>query len=946
MEAHDDKKRIDIKQIEETYAQAAKQCGIILWNFDFESRAIYDLNNAIGINAMGINGFDTIGAIYNVPEVFVKNNSLLHPDDVPNLFEMFNKLFSGEKMAKSVGRWRNNSHKNYQWYEITYTTIFDKSGKPFRAIGTAVDITERIRLAERYNEEIKWRKVHNKDVIGSFKMNLTQNICEDGQSDILTILTFQGNGTVDEFFEREYATHLEKDDLEIYKKIFNRKSLLKSFQEGKTSFVHESYVDFKNNKILWIQIELDMFQNPENGDIEAYIYAADIDQKKTARALVDAVVDMDYEFLGLLDAVTDTYRIYARAESNTRLPSFYSSSYENEVAEYARKALVEEDIEQNIHDMSYQNLFKELEKQDTYITYCRVKEEDGHIGRKKMQFSYLDKRRRKIIVTRSDITDIYNEEQQKNEALKNALMAAQQANNAKSEFLSRMSHEIRTPMNTIIGMSSLASECVNDTEQVSEYLSKVKISARFLLALINDILDMSRIESGKVLVRNEKIPFEEFINGINSICHVQAQEKGVAYDTIITSFIEDEYIGDAMKLEQVLVNIISNAIKFTPKGGKVQLIIHQKKISQDQVAMTFTINDTGIGICNDFLPHLFDPFEQAHAGITAPYGGTGLGLAICKNLIDLMDGKIAVNSIEGVGSEFVVEIKLGIPRESKQGINLKSMIYFDNLSALIVDDNLIVCQHTKQVLLDMKIQAEYVVSGDKAIEVVREKWEKKQYYDIILVDWKMPDMNGIETTREIRKIVGPEVTIIIMTAYDWGMIEAEAKQAGVNLLISKPLFKSSLCATLEKIYAKEEHLIKREISKGYDFTGKRVLLVEDHPLNIEVAKKMLNGKNMEVEIAVNGLQAIENFVQKPEGYYDIILMDIRMPVMDGLTAAKSIRQMNKLDAKTIPIIAMTANAFEEDIEKTKAVGMNAHLTKPIEPVLLYQTMQQFLLKEE
>ncbi|MEG0780949.1 MAG: ATP-binding protein, partial [Oscillospiraceae bacterium] len=389
---------------------------------------------------------------------------------------------------------------------------------------------------------------------------------------------------------------------------------------------------------------------------------------------------------------------------------------------------------------------EQLATQGIYTTFCRVKEADGSISRKKLQFSYLDRPGNRIIATRADVTAIYTEEQHKNEALRDALLAAQQANRAKSEFLSRMSHEIRTPMNTIIGMSTLAASCVNDPAQVSSYLSKVGLSARFLLSLINDILDMSRIESGKVFLRHEKIPFEEFIHGINSICHGQAQQRGIEYDALLLSFTEDTYLGDAMKLQQVLVNILSNAIKFTPPGGKVQLLVHQEKISRDEALMKFTINDTGIGIREDFLPHLFQPFEQADANATTPYNGTGLGLAICKNLVDLMGGKISVNSIEGVGSEFVVEVKLGISEERRQAEHCNANLHLERLRALIVDDDIIICQHTRQVLLDMRLQAEYVVSGAKAVAAVEEKWARQEFYDIILVDWKMPDMDGIETT--------------------------------------------------------------------------------------------------------------------------------------------------------------------------------------------------------
>lgn len=926
------------KSLAENYAQAAKQCGVTIWMLNLANKTIYDLNNASHIKL-----FDSLTTIPHIPEFLTENGSVLHPDDAQAYFDMLDRIYDGEKTVTSMGRWWDEEYNIWWWYETSYTTIFDEDGKPIEAIGTAIDITERIRLEERYNEEIKWRKIHNKDVIGSYKMNLTKNICEDGQSNNPTILSFQGNGTVDDFFEREYATHMDHSDLEQYKQEFNRENLLQSYREGKTSLTKESYVNFGEGKILWIKVEIDMFLNPQNSDVEAYIYATDIDQKKLSKELVDAVVEMDYDYLALLDFIRESYTLFAQKTGRTSLPSFYADDYEQEVEDYARKYIVEEEVEKNIREMSCKSIFEHLEKQDTYIVYTRVREANGSISRKKLQFLYLDKLHKKVILTRSDITAIYDEEQQKNQILGDALLAAQQASKAKSEFLSRMSHEIRTPMNAIIGMSALASNCLNDSTQVSEYLSKVGISARFLLSLINDVLDMSRIESGQMLIRHEEFAFEKFINDIDGICRGQAQQKGVEFDTILTSFIEETYLGDSMKLQQVLVNIIANAIKFTSKGGKVQFLIKQESISQNEAVMKFTINDTGIGINKGFLPQIFEPFEQQRSGSTTPYAGTGLGLAICRNLVDLMGGKIIVNSIEGVGSEFVVEVRLGISKKSKQAIKVKPYMFLEKFKVLIVDDDVMVCQHTEQLLRDMHMKAEYVISGSQAVKVIEEKWKKKESYHMILVDWMMPDMDGIETTREIRKIVGPDVTIVIMTAYDWAIIEKKAKEAGVNMLISKPLFRSALITAFEKIYNEKDLSSKPIIPQEYDFTGKRLLLVEDHQLNIEVAKKLLNAKHLQVDVAENGLQAIEIFAQKEVGYYDAILMDIRMPVMDGITATKSIRQMKKADAKTVPIIAMTANAFDEDIQETKEAGMNTHLAKPIEPLLLYQTIYEFLI---
>lgn len=328
------------------------------------------------------------------------------------------------------------------------------------------------------------------------------------------------------------------------------------------------------------------------------------------------------------------------------------------------------------------------------------------------------------------------------------------------------------------------------------------------------------------------------------------------------------------------------------------------------------------------------------------YGGTGLGLAICKNLAAMMDGHIDVRSIVGVGTEFTVEVKLGITEESKTRYLKTTQFNFSKLKALVVDDDVTVCEHAVIILKEIGVNSEWVDSGKKAVDKVKKKWDSKEFYDLVLVDWKMPEMDGIKTARQIRQIVGPHVTIIIMTAYDWASIEHDAKLAGVNLLMSKPIFKTSLISAFEKAFNDKQDDKDTEIKEDFNFAGKRILLAEDHPLNVEVAKRLLERKGFLVDHAENGLRAMEMFTTTPVNYYDAILMDIRMPEMDGLQATHNIRRWRKADAESIPIIAMTANAFDEDIQKSKAAGMNAHLAKPIDPKHMYQTLFDFIYGKE
>ena len=701
-----------------------------------------------------------------------------------------------------------------------------------------------------------------------------------------------------------------------------------------------------DDRVIWVRTTVKIYQNPETSDVMLFMYSYDISEEKIKDGIIQAVSAIEHDFIAYIDLKEDHYTLYTGQEDDVMMPDEEGDDYTAMIQRVNKAIIVPEDLDRAMEEMHPDKIRENLKNKKIFSSLYTVHDTKGGLWQKRIQYTYLDEANELLILTRSDVTDLFNKQKEQQEVLQAALVAAEQANSAKSDFLSRMSHEIRTPMNAIIGMSTIAAQCIGDDDQIADCISKIGISSRFLLSLINDILDMSRIESGKMLLKNESIPFEEFLNGINSICYTQAGNKEIDYENIVDSNVEDYYIGDAMKLQQVIINVLSNAVKFTPNHGKVSLSVRQVKKIKDDAVIRFVVNDTGCGISEEFIPQIFEPFTQEHSGTTTMYGGTGLGLAICKNLVDMMDGSITVRSIVGIGTEFTIDVKLGITEESKTRHYKKLHHSFAELKALVVDDDVSVCEHAVIILKEIGVRSEWVDSGRKAVNTVREKWDKKEYYDLVLVDWKMPDMDGIETARQIRQIVGPDVTIIIMTAYDWVSIEHEAKMAGVNLLMSKPMFKSSLISAFEKAIYEKKDEEETEVKPDFRFDGKRLLLAEDHPLNLEVARRLLERRGFQVDHAENGVCAVEMYAKTSVGYYDAILMDIRMPQMDGLQAANTIRHMSKDTSKTIPIIAMTANAFEDDIQKSKAAGMNAHLVKPIDPKQMFQVLFDFLYGNE
>ena len=868
------------------------------------------------------------------------DQKIAHPEDA----ETAMRVFSGTQGGSAEVRLRNlKINGDYVWCLLQGQPVYE-NGALARVVGIIRDITENKRISQ---EKERLQRIFDLELRRDY-----ESICQINPSTGRYVMCTPSNASYYDIptsgiFSEELAHAISRivcsEDRETCLKTMSIGNMLKTLEEEKEGTCYYRVLT-PDGSLRWKCARYTYFG--DDGSI--LLNVRDVHDIRIAQQQEEnrfrAILRETCEYIIETDVETKSYTLHLPTLIN-RYPLEACSDYGSLIARYSERYVAPEDRESFLRAVSLPEALSRMRREGGSCSIKYTVNTNGSPAYKTWNMSLYryDDNREYMLSYILDITKLVLEQQEKEreaernrQIIKDALTAAEQASRAKSDFLSRMSHEIRTPMNAVIGMTTIAAASLDNRDKLTDCLGKIGLSSRYLLSLINDILDMSRIESGKVSIINEEFDFRSFVEGISSLIYPQAKNKNIVFDLNIEGVVDERYRGDPLRLNQVLINILSNALKFTPEWRSVHLSIRETRRVRDRAYLQFIVRDTGIGMEKGLLERIFEPFEQGGASISHSYGGSGLGLAISSNLISLMNGHISVSSTPGVGSEFVVELPLlTVPDNTpKQDVSL------EDIRVLVVDDDLVTCEHTTLILNRIGVDAEYVTSGKAAVTRVKSALQRHTCYNIALVDWKMPDMDGVETARSIRRIVGPDTLVIIMSAYDWTEIEARAREAGVDFFISKPIFQSVVQDVLLKATRRRQSADTLPVQKE-DFAGRRILLVEDNEINMEIARTLLEFRNASVDGACNGQQAVEMFRSSPPNHYDAVLMDVRMPVMDGIAATQSIRGLNRADAATVPILAMTANAFAEDIEQSRKAGMNEHLAKPIEPETLYARLASY-----
>ncbi|MCR5813390.1 MAG: response regulator [Desulfovibrio sp.] len=860
-----------------------------------------------------------------------------HPEDRIFVRRMLRRHVNEEGGTDLIIRKTTAKH-NIIWCNVQYSFLDDFDSLyvfcSYFNITTLKEYEQRLRTAYTNLGENFYRT--DDDTLGLFRVNLTCDRIEEMQGREL----FASDSMVTPYSVvlSKRAESLENyDERERFIETFDSEELMVAYLKGHAQVSQTVYSRRPDGQLRYVTFQANITRHPMTGDIIAFLSEREANQTKVHETLINRILQRQFDMVAWLSegrygvVIGDASRIH----QGNIFPLARSGNYQSYLETQVIPVLygTEEEKQAMITALRPETVDQKISDSNPYIVNITVLV-DGETWHKRFDFYAVDAASRFCIVLKSDTTDIQREQIRVNNQLKEALKESEQASVAKTAFLSRMSHEIRTPMNAIIGLGTLALREPDISPNLHEYLTKIGSSAKYLLSLINDILDMSRIESGRMTLKNEEFSFSGLLDLVNTLIDGQCRERGLTYECLVHGKVDEYYIGDDTKLRQILINILGNAVKFTNPGGSVSLTVECTSSFDGQANMNFVIADTGIGMEKDYLPRIFEPFSQEDSSNTTKYGGSGLGLAITKNLLRLMNGDISVESEKGQGSRFNITLPLQETNKTKSMRQLA--IEAKDLRVLVIDDDSVSCKHAKAVLEELGVTAETCQTEEEALKTISLHHARCEDFNLILVDLRMPHKDGIEVTRDIRKLMDNDTAIIILTAYNWNDIEDSAKEAGVDSFMSKPLFASTVLNEFKNAMQRKKTAEEQETQLA-NLKGRKILLAEDVVINAEIMKELLDMLEISVEHAENGALALEMFKQQTESY-DAILMDVRMPVMDGLAATKAIRQLEHPLASKIPIIAMTANAFDEDVQQSLAAGMNAHLTKPVEPEHLKQTL--------
>ena len=877
-------------------------------------------------------------------------SNLLHPEDKDRVMTLLLETVADKTNTTkfSVEYRLKLQNGPYQWFRASAEVIRRLDGTASRITGIIYNIEEEKQSRMQAQRAAAFHRAFTNANLCEYYVNLEQNTFDTFKVEASLMTAFEQSQTWDELIKFFVDNYVVEPDKQKVTEFYDRAYITEKLKGLETELCQECRI-FQNGEKRWVR---NVVMRGEIGDSNyAMIFLRDITESKaeTARRMQMASANASMELLiqsmvrlldrfVVCDLENDRYRFYNLQGEMIYAPT---GTYHGFVEQVAAKYKTLESLDALDAVISPENIRRNLQgENDIYkFEYCSLDENTYKIA-SFIPLEWDGTKLVKVLLASMDVSQEKKAEIESHKALKEAYRAAENASRAKTDFLSNMSHDIRTPMNAIVGLTAIAGANIENPDKVVECLGKITKSSRHLLGLINEVLDMARIESGRMSLAEEDFSLPELVDNLLTLTNPAIDERHHQLEVHVEHIEHEAVCGDSLRIQQVFVNLMSNAIKYTPDGGNITFTIKEKPNGFSELGCyEFSIADNGIGMTPEFQKIMFEPFSRADDHRTTKVQGTGLGMAITRNIVNLMNGDIQVESAPNKGTKITVTVYLKLQKDEKE----QEKELFD-LPVLVVDDDKTSCESTVETLREIGIAGEWVLTGKEAVERCYARHETNSDYFAVILDWKMPEMDGIETARRIRECVGQDVTIIILTSFEFSEIEEEARAAGVDAFMAKPLFRSRLTATLRQFTSGKKEKDARNYLEDFaktDYTGKRLLLVEDNDLNREIATEILGMTGVTVETAENGKIAVEKVAAAPENWYRLVLMDIQMPVMNGYEATAAIRSLPGSRGK-VPIIAMTANAFAEDVQLAKNTGMNEHIAKPLDLNKLNDVLKQWL----